>query len=247
MSSYPLLALAAFLAGSMNAVAGGGSFLTFPALVFSGVPSIIANASSTVALFPGSFASAWGYRESFQKVEGVSYRTLLAVSMAGGVTGALLLLTTRQQTFDRVVPWLLMMATILFALGSAITRRLKESVRIPTGALLVMQYLVGIYGGYFGGAVGILMLAVLSLYGLTDIHAMNAGKTLLVGAMNAVAVVCFVIAGKVWWAQTLVMLVAAVAGGYAGARVAQRVDPRILRAAITLISIGMTVAFFLRR
>ena len=247
MNSYPLLALAAFLAGIINAVAGGGSFLTFPALVFTGVPSIIANASNTVALFPGSFASAWAYREDFERVKGVSFPAMLGVSLAGGITGALLLLTTQQRTFDRVIPWLLLLATVLFALGPTIARRLQGSVRIPPPILLGCQYLVAIYGGYFGGAVGIMMLALLSLYGLTDIHKMNASKTLLVGSMNAVAVVCFVVAGKVWWPQTLVMLVAAVLGGYAGARVARRINPRILRAGITLISIGMTIAFFLRR
>jgi uncharacterized protein len=247
MSSYPLLALAAFLAGIMNAVAGGGSFLSFPALVFTGVPSIIANASNTVALFPGSFASAWGYREDFERVKNVSFSAMLGVSLAGGITGALLLLHTQQRTFDRIVPWLLLVATVLFALGPTITRRLQGSVRIPPAILLGCQYLVAIYGGYFGGAVGILMLVLLSLYGLTNIHAMNASKTLLVGSMNGVAVVCFVLAGKVWWPQTLVMLVAAVAGGYAGARFVRRVDSRIVRAGITLVSIGMTIAFFLRR
>ena len=246
MSSYPLLALAAFLAGILNAVAGGGSFLTFPALVFSGVPTIIANASSTVALFPGSFASAWAYRENFVHVKSVSFPAMLAASLAGGITGAVLLLMTEQRTFDRVVHWLLLVGTVLLTFGPSIARRMQGRVMVHPAILLVLQYLVAVYGGYFGGAVGILMLALLSLYGLTDIHAMNATKTLLVGSMNAVAVICFVVAGKVWWPQTLVMLVAAVAGGYAGARVARRVDPRIVRASIVVISIGMTIAFFLR-
>lgn len=246
MVSYLLLTCAAFGAGVMNAVAGGGSFLTFPALVFTGVPSVIANASSTVALFPGSFASAWAYREHFEHFENIPFKASLAVSLAGGVTGALLLLFTSQHAFDVIIPWLLAFATILFTFGPKIAPWLSRKFRIGLPAVLCSQYVVAIYGGYFGGAVGIIMLALFSLLGLADIRSMNALKTLLGGSMNAVAVVCFVIAGKVWWTQTAVMLVGAVAGGYMGAHYAKKMNPRIVRGVIVLIGVVMTVVFFRR-
>lgn len=241
-----LLAAAAFGAGMMNAVAGGGSFLTFPALVFTGVPSIIANASSTVALFPGSFASALAYRNDFSRFEGVPFTGMLGVSLAGGISGALLLLFTPQKTFDVVIPWLLAAATLVFAFGPYLAPRLRHVYRIGPKTVLTGQFLVSIYGGYFGGAVGILLLALYSLFGMTDIRAMNATKTFLTGCMNGIAVVCFVIAGKVWWPQTLVMLVSAVLGGYLGARYARNLPPVLVRAVIVAISVVMTVLFFHR-
>jgi uncharacterized membrane protein YfcA len=241
-----LLALAAFGAGVMNALAGGGSFLTFPALVFTGVPSVVANASSTVALCPGAFASAWAYRRDFRRVEGVAFGPMLAVSLVGGGVGALLLLFTPQRTFDVVIPWLLAFATVIFACGPKLAPMLRRHFRIGSGALLAGQFLAAVYGGYFGGAVGIVQLALFSVYGMPDIRAMNALKTLLSGAMNGVAVVCFVVAGKVWWPQTLVMLVAAVAGGYLGARAARKLDPRLVRLSIIAISAVITVLFFRR-
>ena len=245
-SSYLLLVGAAFLAGTMNAIAGGGSFVTFPALVVSGVPSIIANASSTVALFPGSFASAWAYRHDYQSFQSVSFRAMLAVSLAGGVTGALLLLLTPQRSFDRVIPWLLLVATIVFAYGPRIAPVMQRVFRIGPAAMLCLQYIVSIYGGYFGGAVGLMMLAVWGLFGVTDVKAMSASRVLLVGSMNGIAVVCFIIAGKVWWTQTLLMLIGGVVGGYLGARLARRLEPERLRLAITVLNIVVTTAFFLR-
>jgi len=246
MSSYLLLIAAALGAGLINSIAGGGSFLTFPALVFTGVPSIIANATSTVALFPGALASAWAYREDFKGLERIPLKPALAVSVAGGVVGALLLLFTSQKTFDLVIPWLLLGATASFALGPAIMKRLQRQNWMGPKALIFFQFIVGIYGGYFGGAVGIIMLAVWTLAGMRDIHAMNGGRTLLGGVMNAAAVVCFIIARKIWWLQTAMMLVAAVTGGYAGARFARRVNPVWVRAIIIAVSITVTAAFFLR-
>ena len=245
MASYVLLIAAALGAGLMNSVAGGGSFLTFPALVFTGVPSIIANATSTVALCPGVLASAWAYRKEVGELK-IPLRPAVAVSIAGGITGALLLLFTAQRTFDVIIPWLLLAATIAFAIGPRITKTVKRKLWIGPKTLLVAQFLLGVYGGYFGGAVGIIMLAVWSLAGLRDIHAMNAGRTLLGGIMNAAAIVCFIIAGKVWWIQTVMMLAAAVTGGYIGARVARRANPSLVRAAIIVVSILVTIAFFRR-
>jgi uncharacterized membrane protein YfcA len=246
MISYMLLIAAALGAGLMNSVAGGGSFLTFPALVFTGVPSIIANATSTVALFPGALASAWAYREDFKGLEKIPLKPALAVSIAGGVVGALLLLFTSQKTFDLIIPWLLLGATASFALGPAIMKRLRRQDWMGPKMLIFFQFIVGIYGGYFGGAVGIIMLAVWTLAGMRDIHAMNGGRTLLGGVMNAAAVVCFIVAHKIWWLQTAMMLVAAVTGGYAGARVARRINPVRVRGIVIAVSIAVTAAFFLR-
>src|SRR3954469_12774826 len=170
--SYALLAAAAFLAGVMNAVAGGGTFVTFPALVFTGVPAVIANASNAVALFPASFASAWAYRKDFRNFEGVSFKAMSAVSLIGGVIGALLLLYTPEVTFNALVPWLLRAATLIFAFGPRLVPKLRTLFRIGPAVLLTIQFVVGIYGGYFGGAMGIVMLAVYSLFGLTDLNAM---------------------------------------------------------------------------
>lgn len=244
--NFVLLIAAALGAGLMNSVAGGGSFLTFPALVFTGVPSIIANATSTVALFPGALASAWAYRQEFKGLERIPLKPALIVSIAGGIVGALLLLVTSQKTFDLIIPWLLLGATVVFALGPAMMKRLRRQDWMGTKALIAFQFLVGIYGGYFGGAVGIIMLAVWTLAGMRDIHAMNGGRTLLGGVMNAAAVVIFIIAGKIWWLQTSMMLIAAVIGGYAGARFARRVNPKWVRGIIILVSITVTVVFFRR-
>ncbi len=246
MGSYFLLVSAGFAAGLINSVAGGGSFLTFPALVFTGVPSIMANASSKVALLPGTLASAWAYRHDFKRSKGFPFWPALFVSMAGGMTGALLLLLTPQRSSDALVPWLLLAATLLFTFGPRLSPILRRRFHVGPGTVILIQFLVAVYGGYFGGAIGILMLAAWSLFGLTDIHVMNANKTLLASAMNGVAVVLFVIARKVVWAQTLPMLVAAVIGGYVGAYSARRVDPRTVRTVIIVISIAVTIAFFLR-
>jgi uncharacterized membrane protein YfcA len=181
MGSYLLLALSAFAAGLINSVAGGGSFFTFPALVFTGVPSIIANASSTMALLPGIFASAWAYRDDFKKTEDFPFRPMLIVSLAGGIAGALLLLYTPQSTFDGMIPWLMLGATLLFTCGPRLSPILARVFHIGPVALLCIQALISIYGGYFGGAIGILMLAAWTLFGLKNIHVMNANRTLLGG------------------------------------------------------------------
>jgi uncharacterized membrane protein YfcA len=246
MLSYVLLAAAAFGAGVMNAIAGGGSLLTFPALVFTGVPAVVANASSTVALFPGALASAWGYRKDFTSFEGVSFRSIVAVSFVGGAVGALLLLSTPEKTFDVIVPWLLLGATLVFIFGPGIAQGAHRLLRVRPLPFFVIHFFLGIYTGYFGGALGLITLAVWSLFGLTDLKAMNPNKILLGGLTNTAAVVCFVIAGKVWWTQSLVMLVAAVAGGYVGARFGRQLDPGVVRYVVIAISITATIVFFLR-
>jgi len=246
MASYLLLICAAFLAGVINSVVGGGSFLTFPALVFTGVPSIIANASSTVALVPGSVASAWAYRHDFKRSESFPFWPAAAVSLVGGLGGALLLLFTPQRTFDSLIPWLLLAATLLFAFGPRVSAALKSHFHIGPATVIVMQLPIAIYGGYFGGAIGILMLAVWAAFGMTDIYVMNANKTILAAVLNTIAAVLFVMARKVWWPQTLAMLIAAVIGGYIGAHGARRTPPHYVRAAILTISMSVTAAFFFR-
>jgi uncharacterized membrane protein YfcA len=247
MAAYLLLICSAFAAGMINSVAGGGSFLTFPALVFTGVPSIIANASSTTALLPGSLASAWAYRDDFHRTEGFPRGPMFLVSLAGGIIGALLLLFTPQRTFDSAIPWLMLASTLLFALGPRISPILNRALRIGPATVVFIQLFVAIYGGYFGGAVGILMLAAWSVFGLSDIHVMNANKTVLGATMNGAAVVLFIIARKIWWPQTLAMLVAAMIGGYIGARSAKTVKQSYVRPVITAIGVAITIAFFLRR
>jgi len=242
-----LLIVAAFAAGAMNSVAGGGSFLTFPSLVFAGIPSVTANATNTVALFPASLAASWAYRHDFPRLEGVGTRIIVAVSVLGGAAGALLLIFTPERTFNAVVPWLLLAATLLFAASKRLMPWLRSRFTVGPVTLCLVQFAIAVYGGYFGGAMGIMMLALFGLFGISDIHAANALKTLLAGLLNAVAVVCFVAAGQVAWAPAAIMLLSSVAGGYLGARVARRMDPNHVRAAIILIGIGMTVAFFLRQ
>jgi len=244
--SYLLLVAAAFGAGVMNAIAGGGSLLTFPALVFTGVPAVIANASSTVALFPGAFASAWGYRKDFTSFEGVSFRSIVIVSFVGGGVGALLLLYTPEKTFDVIVPWLLLAATLVFIFGPRIAQGRHHLLQVRPLPFFVIHFLLGIYTGYFGGALGLITLAVWSLFGLTDVKAMNPNKILLGGLTNTAAVICFVIAGKVWWTQSLIMLAGAVVGGYVGARFGRQLDARVVRYVVIAISITATIVFFLR-
>lgn len=244
---HPLLLFAAGLtAGAMNAVAGGGSFVTLPALVFAGVPSVPANASSTVALFPASFASAWAYRHDYRPFPAVSLKAMLAASLLGGLVGAVLLLSTPSSDFDAIVPWLLLVGSIAFGFGPRISAALNDRFRVGHRTMLATQFAVGVYAGYYGGAAGLMMLAAWGLFGLRDLKAMNATRTLLVGSANAVAVACFVFAGTIWWPQALLMLVAAVIGGYGGARLASRLNPTATRAVITVFNFGITTAFFWR-
>jgi uncharacterized membrane protein YfcA len=245
MASYLLLLCAAFFAGVMNAIAGGGSFLTFPALVFTGASPILANASSTVALFPGAIASAWAFRKDFAPFEGVSFKAILVVSLAGAVVGALLLLYTPERLFDAIIPWLLLASTLIFIFAPRASAR-QHFFQIRPVPFLTVHFFLGIYTGYFGGAIGLITLAVWSLFGLTDIKAVNPNKILLGGLTNTAAVACFIVADKVLWTQSLIMLAGAVAGGYMGARFSRKLSQRTVRGAVIVISIVVTIVFFLR-
>jgi uncharacterized protein len=239
-----LLFVSAVLGSAINSVAGGGSFLTFPALLFAGVPSVPANATSTVALWPGTVASVFAYRHELAEVR----RELVpmgTVSFVGGLLGSLLLLGTSDHTFVLLIPWLLLFATVLFSFGGAITRRLQGR-RAPMSVVLVAQFAVALYGGYFGGGAGIMMLAILSVVGMSDIHRMNALKTTLGGLINGVAVVAFIVARAVVWGPGLVMIAGGLTGGYLGAAAARRVSSKHVRRLVLVVAWAMTIYFFVK-
>lgn len=246
MQHFLPLVLAGLLAGTMNAVAGGGSFVSFPVMVLAGLPPIAANATSTVALFPGTVASTWAYRDGLCRIAGISLRLLLPISLAGGLAGALLLLVTPGGAFDLVIPWLLLLATLTFAGGRHLGDWLRRHVRIGRPAFMAIQFVLSIYGGYFGGAIGLMMMAVWVLIDSSELKVMAPTRTLLVSATNGSAVLCFAIAGAVQWPEMLAMMVSAIAGGYYGARFARHLPPTVLRWFVVLLSAIVTVAFFAR-
>jgi uncharacterized membrane protein YfcA len=239
-----LVFAAALLAGAVNSIAGGGTLLTFPALVWLGLPPISANATSTVALWPGSFGSMWAYRGQLHRTR----RWLLwftVPSVAGGVLGAQLLLHTSASGFDAIVPFLVLGATVLFVLQQPLSRRLArratEEHALATALpplspwVLAGQFAVAVYGGYFGAGIGILMLATLGAMGLSDIHRMNGIKNWGAMCINAVAAVTFAVSGIVTWPVAATMAVGGLAGGYGGARLALRVGQKWVRRAVVAI------------
>lgn len=245
---FVLVALAAFAAGFINAVAGGGSFLTFPALIAAGLPPVDANASNTIALFPGQIATGYAARDGLAAAAAdsrVSVPVLAAISLVGGFIGGMLLLVTPQTVFSRLVPWLILFATAVFAGGNFIPAGGKK-FRLNRTSILAVQAVVATYGGYFGGGVGILTLSALTLFGLRDIWLMNSLKILLVMLMNAAAVMTFIIAGLVHWQWTLVVAIGAIAGGYAGLHMARRVPARIVKGFIVVVGLVLTVYYFIK-
>ena len=241
-----LIVLAAMTGGAINSVAGGGSFFTFPALVFCGLAPITANATSTVALWPGSLASTWAYRNDVDHLR-KQLLQLSVVSLLGGLLGAVLLLWTRNETFARIVPWLLLTATSLFAVSGRAVAFLRTRNRgdLHPAVLIAGQFAIAVYGGYFGGGMGILMLATYALAGLIDIHAMNGLKSLLGAAINAAAVVTFVVAGVVQWRPALLMVAGSLVGGYFGARLAKRVNGERVKQLVIAMGAIMTLKFFI--
>lgn len=246
MTHFFLLLGAGFVAGAMNALAGGGSFVSLPALIAAGVPSVQANASSTVALFPGGVVSAWAYRDGLGSVGAASLRALLIATLFGGVIGAVLLLRTPIKTFNFVLPWLLLLATLALGFGWVAGEWMRRHWRIRPAAVLTIQFGLGVYGGYFGGAVGIMMVAVWGLLGSRDLKSLNAPRTLLVSTANVMAVLTFIVARAVHWPETIVMLVAAAAGGYGGAQMGRRAPPKAVRAGTLSLTACITLAFFVR-
>ena len=241
-----LLAAAGLFAGAMNALAGGGSFVTLPVLIAVGVPSVAANASSTVALVPGGALSAWTYFEDFAPVLGVPMRTMVAVSFLGGLIGSLLLLWTPTAAFDVVLPWLLLVATLAITFSRRVGAALRRHVTTGPGIVLAVQLVLGVYGGYFGGAVSLMMLAIWGVLGAGDIKTMNGPRLLLVNVANAVAVITFVLAGAIRWPETLILLVGALIGGYGGARLGRGLSPLVMRRLTLAYTVTITAVFFVR-
>lgn len=244
------------MAGTVNSVAGGGSFISFPALLFSGMPAIPANATNTVALWPGTLASAVAYRNAFTEEARRLLPPLLGICIIGGVLGAVILLRTPPATFMHLVPWLLLLATLLFVLSGRMTAWVRNRAghapgdkKIPRGlfiAGLVIQLVIAMYVGYFGAGTGILVLALLALLGMENIHAMNGMKTLLVSVANGVAIVTFVWARVIVWPQALLMILGAAVGGYGGAYLAQKMNPLHVRRLVIVIGFAMAGYFFWR-
>jgi uncharacterized protein len=245
---FLLVAAASFGAGFINAVAGGGSFLTFPALIAAGLPSIDANASNTVALFPGQIATGFSAREGLARVQAddrINVPILAGISFFGGIFGGILLLLTPQTLFSDLVPWLILFATLVFASGNFLITDAKK-IRLSRKGVFVAQGLVAVYGGYFGGGIGILMLAVLTLFGFRDIWLMNSVKIVLSALMNASAAATFVFAGIVHWRWTALVAICAIAGGYAGLHAARRVEPKIMKGFVVVTGLVLTVYFFIK-
>jgi uncharacterized membrane protein YfcA len=257
-----LFAVAA-LGGALNAVAGGGSFFTLPALLYAGVGAVAANATSTLAMWPASLASAVAYRREIGPV----WQWLLhlgAASLVGGLVGGLLLVKTSDTHFLALLPWLLLAAVATFTFGGPLTAALRRrrapaatpfvprgeaapaAVVRPPRWMLLLQLVIATYGGYFGGGMGIMMLAALSVAGLTNIHEMNGLKTLLAVAINGVALIAFVADGAIAWGPGVVMVAGGIVGGYAGARLARRGGSAVVRGFVMVVGWVTTVYFFLR-
>jgi hypothetical protein len=236
IEGWGLLAVAGVWAGAQNALAGGGSFVTLPALMAAGLDARVANLTSTVALFPGQIATAFANRRLVGPVAGLGFGTLLALSLAGGAAGAWLLLRTPTDVFEAMLPWLVLAATLLFARG-AFGRPLRAG-HLPRPAVAGAQGLVAVYGGYFGGGVGFLLLALFTLGGAT-VKAAQANKNALTAAANLAGAAVFAASGEVAWGRALVLGLASTLGGYAGARLIAHVPDRIMKGAV--IAIGLTL------
>jgi uncharacterized membrane protein YfcA len=246
MTELPLLLSAAFVAGVLNTIAGGGTFLTFPALVFAGVPPVAANATSAVAVFPGYLSGALAYRRELRGLPRRALARLLGLTLLGGLAGSLLLLVSSNEAFAAIVPFLLLAATLAFLFGDrirAFAARHRGGVA-PQGATGLL--LVSAYGGYFNGGLGILLLALFALWGMTDIHRMNGLKTAASFALSGVSVATFAVAGLVHWPEALAMMLANTVGGYAGAPLARALPRPAVRAIVAAVGFGMSAAFFAR-
>jgi uncharacterized membrane protein YfcA len=243
-----LLVTAAFGAGALNAIAGGGSFLTFPALVFTGLPPIVANATSAVAVSPGYLGSTLGFRSELATLPRERLVREGAVCAIGGVLGALLLLVTPAKVFSLAVPWLLLFATVLFALGPRLVaaRATRGAGAVHPTAQALGLFAVAVYGGYFNGGLGILLMALYTLTGERQVHTANALKNLNSLLLSLLSVAAFAWAGAIAWPQAVAMMVAATLGGFAGARLARRLPAAGVRAVVVVTGLVMAGAFFWR-
>lgn len=246
ISTFALLAAAAFGAGVLNAIAGGGTFLTFPALVWTGVPPIAANATSALAVCPGYLGSALGFRQELAALPRALLIREVVLSALGGVAGALLLLVTPAKVFAGVVPWLLLFATVLFALGPRLARRSAGAGGSLARWRLPGLLLVTTYGGYFNGGVGILLLALYLVAGESRLNTANALKNLNSAVLSVLSVAAFALGGLIAWAPALLMAVFATLGGFAGARLARRLPTAWVRAIVIAVGLVMSAVFFAR-
>lgn len=246
MTEILILVAAAFGAGVLNTIAGGGTFLTFPALVFVGVPPVAANATSAVAVFPGYFGGAVGFRSELAAFDRRRLLRLGLIALAGAAVGSGLLLVSSNAAFSAVIPFLLLAATLVFLFGDRLRARAAAQAGsvAPDGA--VALFAVAVYGGYFNGGLGIVLLALFALWGMSDIHAMNGLKTWLSLLISLISVAIFAIADLVIWPHALVMMVAATIGGYAGAPLARRLPNAVIRGLIGLVGFAMSAVFFWR-
>lgn len=241
IDSVWVLLVAGVWAGAQNALAGGGSFITLPALMAAGLDARVANLTSTVALFPGQITTALANRKLVSGIGGVGFGWLLGLSMAGGVGGALLLLATPSDLFRQMLPWLVLVATLLFARG-AFGRKL-EAANLGPGRLKAGQLLVGIYGGYFGGGIGFLMLALFTLAG-SAVREAQANKNALAAAMNLSGALVFAVSGEVAWTQALALGAGSMLGGWVGAHAIRHVPDRLLKGSVVAIGLALTVGLF---
>jgi len=239
-----VLFAAGAIGGALNSVAGGGSFVVFPTVLLVGIPPVTANATTAVALWPAGVASAWAYRKEVPREKATLVALALASAIGGGV-GAGLLLATSDQTFAKIIPWLLLVASIVFTFGPRL-RSAGAGAHLPLAAGVVVQLVISTYGGYFGGGMGILMLATYTLMGMTNIHAMNGMKTFFGTLINGVANVIFFAQKKVALAAALPVALGSIAGGWGGAALARRVDGKYVRAVVLAIAWAMTAYFFYR-
>lgn len=234
------------LAAAVNSVAGGGTFLTFPVFILNGLSASQANIMSSIALWPGVLTSAYGYRR--QMLEGKKQLIPLAViGIAGSIVGAYWFLNTKEETFAKAVPWLLLGATLIFTFGKKMLsgfRGIKASWIPKKLSVYSLQIMTAIYGGYFGAGIGILTLAMLQMLGHENIHRMNALKTILTASINLATVCIFIISGNVLWGHATVMVAGAMCGGYFGARIALKISPKIVRHIVSVIGFSMTAYFF---
>jgi uncharacterized membrane protein YfcA len=243
---------AAFLAGAINSVAGGGTLVSFPTLIWLGLDSVTANATNTLAIWPGTVGSGWGWRQELRGAE-PRFLALIVPSLVGGLAGALLLRHTPASTFDRLVPYLILFATLLFMAQEPIQRKLgtADAARHESAAwfvgVMLFQLMVGLYGGYFGAGIGILMLAALSIMGLRDIHEMNALKVVFGGSVNGIAAAYFIWARMVYWPYVVLMAVAAIVGGYGGTRAAYKLGRVAVRRIVIAIGFGMAISLFIKK
>jgi uncharacterized membrane protein YfcA len=244
MSDFVLIATAAFFAGVLNAMAGGGSFLTFPALMYIGIPPIPANATSALAVFPGYLSSTLGFLQEIRAFDRKQLIKLVTLACIGGLAGAMLLLTTPSDVFRSLIPWLLLFATLLFSMGDRISRYLNRAPEQQEKSSSLAVLAVSVYGGYFNGGLGIILLALFSSMGFRDLNLMNGLKNGLSFILSAVSVTVFAIAGVVHWPEAIVMMVTATIGGYAGARLARRLPPQWVKNFVVLVGALMTIAFF---